>query len=206
MKKQILLITGLIGVFAMTGCVMQPVQTSQTSLPIEANKVIHQEVVPKEAVAAMPTARNISSQASHSSNQLIKISGIGYGATSTYEGFTIGQKRLMAIRASKLDAYRSLAEQLFGIRIDSNTSVSTLMARSDNFRARINAVVRGARVVSITPMADGNYETVLEVFIDQSFFKNAFVYSACPSGNCQSKPIDLSQICSSGLDCRNLSD
>ncbi len=41
----------------------------------------------------------------------------------------------------------------------------------------MNAIVRGARVVSITPMADHNYETILEVYIDKSFFHNAFVYS-----------------------------
>lgn len=110
-------------------------------------------------------------------SKLIKISGIGYGAASSFANVTKGQRRLMAIRASKLDAYRSLAEQLYGIKIDSNTAVSTLTAKSDSFRARVNALVRGARVVSITPMADSNYETVLEVFVDRSFFKSTFVYS-----------------------------
>ncbi len=198
MKKQILLVTGLVGLLAMTGCTMLPTQQAH---PIQQTQV--SQLVPSESIVLQqvkqPVAIQNLSQASRASNQLIKVSGIGFGATSTYEGFTVGQQRLMAIRASKLDAYRSLAEQLFGIRIDSNTSVSTLMARNDNFRARINAVVRGARVVSITPMADGNYETVLEVFIDQSFFQNTFVYSHCVGGNCQSKPIDIMQIRSSGL-------
>ncbi|MBN2647049.1 MAG: LPP20 family lipoprotein [Thiotrichales bacterium] len=110
-------------------------------------------------------------------SELIKISGIGYGAESTFANYTPGQRRLMAIRASKLDAYRALAEQISGIQIDSNTSVSTLTAKNDSFRARINAVVRGARVVSVTPMADDNYETVLEVYVDKAFFEKAFVYT-----------------------------
>jgi hypothetical protein len=108
----------------------------------------------------------------------IKITGVGYGAENGFEGFTDGQRRLMAIRASKLDAYRALAEQIYGIKIDSNTSVATLTAQSDSFRARVNAVVRGARIVSITPMADNNYETVLEVFVDRGFFEDVFVYSS----------------------------
>lgn len=111
----------------------------------------------------------------------VKITGIGYGAESTFSAYTSGQRRLMAIRASKLDAYRALAEQLYGIKIDSNTAISTLTAKNDSFRARVNAVVRGARVVSVTPMADQNYETVLEVYVDKSFFEDAFVYSGSKS-------------------------
>ena len=109
--------------------------------------------------------------------QLVKIVGIGYGSESTYDAYTPGQRRLMAIRASKLDAYRSLAEQIQGIKIDSNTTVSALMAKSDNFRARVNAIIRGARVVSVTPMPDHNYETVLEVYVDRDFFRRHMVYT-----------------------------
>lgn len=127
----------------------------------------------------------------------IKISGVGYGAESTYEGFTQGQRRLMAIRASKLDAYRALAEQIYGIKIDSNTSVATLTAQSDSFRARVNAVVKGARVVSITPMADNNYETVLEVFVDRNFFEDVFVYT----GNRQDNILEPIETCTMGFNC-----
>jgi hypothetical protein len=107
----------------------------------------------------------------------VRVAAIGYGAESTYEGYTPGQQRLMAIRASKLDAYRSLAEQIYGIRINGNTTVSAMMAKSDGMRARVDAMVRGARIVSITPMADGNYETVVEVFFDPEFYKDVFVFS-----------------------------
>lgn len=127
----------------------------------------------------------------------IKITGVGYGAESTYDGFTQGQKRLMAIRASKLDAYRALAEQIYGIKIDSNTSVATLTAQSDSFRARVNAVVKGARVVSITPMADNNYETVLEVFVDRRFFEDVFVYT----GNRHENILEPLETCTMGFNC-----
>lgn len=121
---------------------------------------------------------SLSSDSQSVKPELMKISGIGYGATGTYTGYTPGQSRLMAIRASKLDAYRALAEQINGIKIDSNTSIATMTAKSDSFRARVNAVVRGAKVVSVTPMADDNYETVLEVLIDKRFFEQAMVYNS----------------------------
>jgi hypothetical protein len=127
----------------------------------------------------------------------IKITGVGYGAENGFEGFTDGQRRLMAIRASKLDAYRALAEQIYGIKIDSNTSVATLTAQSDSFRARVNAVVRGARIVSVTPMADNNYETVLEVFVDRRFFEDVFVYSS----NQRQTILEPMETCTMGFNC-----
>lgn len=131
------------------------------------------------------------------SQERIKITGVGYGAENNFDGFTDGQRRLMAIRASKLDAYRALAEQIYGIKIDSNTSVATLTAQNDSFRARVNAVVRGARIVSITPMADNNYETVLEVFVDRDFFEEVFVYT----GQNKQRILEPLEVCTLGFNC-----
>lgn len=107
----------------------------------------------------------------------VRISAIGYGTESLYEAYTPGQRRLMAIRASKLDAYRALAEQINGVKVEGNTTVSAMAVKSDSFRARVNALVRGGRVISVTPMADNNYETVIEVFVDRDFFDNYMSYS-----------------------------
>ncbi len=107
----------------------------------------------------------------------VRISAVGYGTESLYEAYTPGQRRLMAIRASKLDAYRSLAEQINGVKIEGNTTVGAMAVKSDSFRAKVNAMVRGARVTSVTPMADNNYETVIEVFVDRDFFDNYLSYS-----------------------------
>jgi len=163
MKNRSILIAGLASAFALSGCVGNE-QNTTAMTPVHVQPVAATIVQP----VAVPEKKP----------ELLKVTGIGYGAESTYAAYTSGQRRLMAIRASKLDAYRALAEQLYGIKIDSNTSVSTLTAKNDSFRARVNAVVRGARVVSVTPMADHNYETVLEVFVDKKFFEEAFVYSS----------------------------
>lgn len=107
----------------------------------------------------------------------VRISAVGYGTESLYEAYTPGQRRLMAIRASKLDALRSLAEQINGVKIEGNTTVGAMAVKSDSFRARVNALVRGGRVVSVTPMADNNYETVVEVFVDRDFFDSYLSYN-----------------------------
>jgi hypothetical protein len=116
--------------------------------------------------------------------RILRFSAIGYGAESTFSGYTRGQKRLLALRAAKLDAYRSLAEQLYGVRIYGNTTVSAMMTKHDSFRAFIDATIRGARIISITPMSDGNYETTAEVELREDFFErsNALLRGHHPVG------------------------
>lgn len=186
MKKQTTFAIGLLSTIVLSGCTTEPVVTANQEMAsqpamIEPQKAVVKTVTTEVTKTTAPEIKVDNAQQSTSNQssfpKLIKITGIGYGAESTFEGYTPGQRRLMAIRSAKLDAYRALAEQLYGIKIDSNTSVSTLTAKNDSFRARVNAIVRGARVVSITPMADRNYETVLEVYVDQEFFNSAFVYT-----------------------------
>lgn len=100
-----------------------------------------------------------------------KLSATGYGTTSSHEGYTPAQRRLMAMRASKLDAYRALVEQVYGVRITSSSTVAALVAQHDSFRAYVDAYVRGARVLTVTPMADGEYETVLELELGEPFYR-----------------------------------
>lgn len=73
------------------------------------------------------------------------------------------QQRLLAIRASKLDAYRSLAEQVYGQYLDANTTVADMTILSDNFRAKVEGVIYGAVLVSITPVGEDTYETTLSL-------------------------------------------
>jgi len=69
----------------------------------------------------------------------------------------------LAIRASKLDAYRSLTEQVYGQQLDATTTVADMTVISDNFRARVEGVVYGAQLVSITPVGEDTYETTLSL-------------------------------------------
>jgi hypothetical protein len=70
---------------------------------------------------------------------------------------------LLAIRASNLDAYRALTEQVYGQQLDANTTIADMTVMSDTFRARVEGVVYGAVLVSITPVGDDTYETTLSL-------------------------------------------
>ena len=87
----------------------------------------------------------------------------GYAVISVQKADTPSQQRLLSIRASKLDAYRSLMEQVYGQYLDANTTVAQMVVQSDTFRARVQGVVYGAKLVSITPVGDDTYETTLSL-------------------------------------------
>jgi hypothetical protein len=89
--------------------------------------------------------------------------GTGYAVIAIQNHKLPAQQRLLAIRASKLDAYRSLAEQVYGQYLDANTTVADMVLMNDNFRAKVEGVIYGAVVVSITPVGEDTYETTLSL-------------------------------------------
>jgi hypothetical protein len=89
--------------------------------------------------------------------------GTGYAVISVQNHKLPAQQRLMAIRASKLEAYRSLTEQVYGQYLDATTTVADMMVKSDTFRSRVEGVIYGAVLVSITPVGDDTYETTLSL-------------------------------------------
>jgi len=87
----------------------------------------------------------------------------GYAVISTQNHKNAAQQRLMAIRASKLDAYRALTEQVYGQQLDATTTVAEMMVTSDTFRTRVQGIIYGAVLESITPVGDDTYETTLSL-------------------------------------------
>ena len=87
----------------------------------------------------------------------------GYAVISVQNNRNPAQQRLMAIRASKLDAYRALTEQVYGQQLDASTTVADMTIMSDTFRAKVEGVIYGAVLVSITPVGDDTYETTLSL-------------------------------------------
>lgn len=87
----------------------------------------------------------------------------GYAVVSVQNHKNPAQQRLLAIRASKLDAYRSLTEQVYGQQLDATTTVADMTVMSDTFRAKVEGVIYGAVLVSIAPVGDDTYETTLSL-------------------------------------------
>jgi hypothetical protein len=91
------------------------------------------------------------------------LTATGYAVISVQNHRNPAQQRLLAIRASKLDAYRSLTEQVYGQQLDASTTVADMTVQNDTFRTRVEGVIYGAVLVSITPSGDDTYETTLSL-------------------------------------------
>lgn len=134
MKTQNLLSTGCL-LLALVGCTQLPVQSAQDSAPM-MNPLVE---------------------------RIDNLTATGYAVVSVQTHRNPSQQRLMAIRASKLDAYRSLTEQIYGLQLDASATVADMVVTSDNFRSKVQGVIYGATLVSITPVGEDTYETTLAI-------------------------------------------
>lgn len=91
------------------------------------------------------------------------LTATGYAVVSMQNHKNPAQQRLLAIRAAKLDAYRSLTEQVYGQHLDATTTVADMTVMNDTFRAKVEGVIYGAKLVSITPVGEDTYETTLSL-------------------------------------------
>lgn len=91
------------------------------------------------------------------------LTGVGFAPISSQPAKTDEERRLLAIRASHLAALRNLAEQVYGVKLQSQSSAANTSLQSDSIRATVSGTVAGARIVKITPKGDDTYETIVEM-------------------------------------------
>lgn len=109
----------------------------------------------------------------------VHVGATGYGAPPP-KYYPENQRRLMAMRASKIDAYRALAETINGLHIWGGTTVGDMVVQKDRYRVFMDAYVRGARILSVTANDDGNYETVVELMVDENFLAKVLTEPTTP--------------------------
>jgi hypothetical protein len=85
----------------------------------------------------------------------------------------------MAMRAAQVDAYRNLAEQVQGFRIIGSTTVSAFAVQNDTIRSYVDSYIKGARVVSTTSIADGNFQVEVELDMTNQFTDCLANFSSC---------------------------
>jgi hypothetical protein len=150
--KHTYLAAALLGPF-LTGCMTLPTKANANA-PVVATPA---------AVAAAPAAPAVASMIAPMVEKRETLMATGYAVVSVQNHKLAAQQRLMAIRASKLDAYRALTEQVYGQHLDASTTVADMVVMNDTFRTRVEGVVYGAVLVSITPVGDDTYETTMSL-------------------------------------------
>ena len=91
------------------------------------------------------------------------VTAVGFSSIAIQPSKSLNQRRLMAIRAAKLDAYRNLTEQLHGIYIQGETTIGEAVLTSDKLGAALRGTVIGARTVKIEPTGSDTYQVELAV-------------------------------------------
>jgi hypothetical protein len=142
----------------------QPAPPAAAQAPAPQQTVILQPQAPAKPVVMRP--------------QPIKITATGNGSMGHYGNQNSGQQRLMAMRAAKLDAFRNLAEQVYGFQISGSTTLNAFAAQNDNVRSYVEAFMRGAKVVDMTAGQDGIYEATVELELPPDF-RDCIVRGTC---------------------------
>jgi len=123
-------------------------------------------------LSACGTMPSLARQAQLAPPVIVTLHATGYGAVNTAacEGqcdrVSPAQRKLLAMRAARLDAYRAMAEQVYGTRIEGGSTVGSLALKDDSFKVYIDAFIRGARVTNVAQREDGTYETTVEMDFD----------------------------------------
>lgn len=86
----------------------------------------------------------------------------GYAVLSKQKGATMTEKQLNAMRASKMEAYRELTEQVAGVYVKARNASHNSIESSDKLNTEVEGLVHGARVVRQYPIGD-TYVTELEL-------------------------------------------
>lgn len=98
------------------------------------------------------------SSANASDENYIETEGVAYPEV----GLSLNQLRRIAI----MDAYRYLAEQVDTLHVTSETTVKNLRELDESISAKVDAALRGAKVVSVTRDArDGSFHAFVRMSI-----------------------------------------
>jgi len=112
----------------------------------------------------------------------VVITVVGFGAPKTsYE--SLAQRRLMAMRASELDAYRKLAEQVSGVNIFGATSVDDYISGSDSLRLKFDTFLQGAAIQHQEFHDDGLVSTTMTLKVNKTQLRHMLEHDRAASRN-----------------------
>ncbi|MEF1253581.1 flagellar assembly lipoprotein FlgP [Vibrio sp. M260112] len=94
------------------------------------------------------------------------LTAVGYASISEQKGRNEEEKQVRAMRASKIDAYRELAEQVYGMRVSGRADLQDQRLGTELTSGAVDGVIRGAEVVRSYKVGD-SYVTELRLDIQK---------------------------------------
>ena len=148
------------GTTLLTACTITNPLTQQA---LSLNPERLNQITPGAGITSSTSLLNERREAETSKYYVPTISAVGFSSIAIQPSKSLNQRRLMAMRAAKLDAYRSLTEQIHGIYIQGETTVGEAVLTSDKLGAALRGTVMGARTVKIEPTGSDTYQVELSV-------------------------------------------
>lgn len=90
------------------------------------------------------------------------LTAVGTASISAQSGSTLEERQFRAMRASKLDAYKELSEQIYGLRVSGSIQIDDERLSNDKTSGAVDGVIRAAEVISSYPVGD-SYVTELKL-------------------------------------------
>ncbi|MCE0494434.1 flagellar assembly lipoprotein FlgP [Vibrio salinus] len=94
------------------------------------------------------------------------LTAVGYASIGDQKGRNDAEKQVRAMRASKIDAYRELAEQVYGMRVSGRADLVDQRLGTEETSGAVDGIIRGAEVVRSYKVGD-SYVTELRLNIQK---------------------------------------
>ncbi|MCK5161534.1 MAG: LPP20 family lipoprotein [Candidatus Aureabacteria bacterium] len=118
-------------------------------------------VPPEKYIEKGPVSQAPSQAVSAPSWASQAVSAKGYGVPREGEAGTIA--KLNAARAAEVDARRNLAEIVYGVKINANTTVRDFAVQNDQVNAKVKTFMAGAKVSDPLFLEDGSVEVTASI-------------------------------------------
>ncbi len=164
MKSRLSQVSGtlLIGLTALTGCTVYDYGPGRPPVVVPGVPVAAPPPPPVYAPPPPPPPPPII-------RQEVTIRARGAGAPPS-RAANAAQAKLMTERAAKVDGYRNLLEQAYGLQVTGATTVRDFVTQSDTVRTQVDAFIRGAKVVDTRFLDDGSAEVEMEITLGKEFW------------------------------------
>jgi len=101
---------------------------------------------------------------------IIHLETVGIGVVPCNGACSMAQAKAMARRSAVLDAYKALAEKIYGIHVEGRDSVKNMILQNSTIKGYVQGLIRNAKIESET-FKDGMYQVVMSVSVDSGTLK-----------------------------------